>query len=530
MHSCTHCGNICPSIYPYIDTQDAEIFDHLRLNIFPSKTDIARLKSDIASLEGEIQDLTSLLDKLWHEKQMRERAKEIRESLLSPIRRVPLEIWAEIFLFAIPEPLPFLDFKGNLISQVDTDITTMESPWLLTHVSSYWRKLAISIPSLWATVSLTPDLTFQQESLVRLQLARSQDFPLHLQLRIEDYDSGDIGKLRTLLFPLFHRCATLELATPSAAIIETVCCHPAGLPSLRTLTIRRVSGAQPDNSKMHDEHVTVFMKSPHLCAVNADFSLAELSLPLTKLKSLVRVPLATFEQIQDIVNAAPELEHFDFSFVEMGSGLRIPRCEGLPMITHNKLRRLHLSTTPSEILSSLKLPALRRLALEEGGFMNGRMETLLEFLYRSECVLDDLSILHTKDISPLLPAVLEYSSYTLTRLAIVVTWSTAQDIYRLLTVTPESELMPNLQRLSIQDWPDHVPTGMTTFFGSGPNSLSFYEMVWSRGSKLNFVSLFSREVHEMTPDLEPHVSRLQQRGITVELFGVNFSTRRRIFP
>ncbi len=87
MHSCTHCGNICPSTYPYTDTQDAEIFDRLRLNIFPSQIDIARLKSDIASLEGEIQDLTSLLDKLWHEKQMRERAKEIRESLLSPIRR-----------------------------------------------------------------------------------------------------------------------------------------------------------------------------------------------------------------------------------------------------------------------------------------------------------------------------------------------------------------------------------------------------------------------------------------------------------
>ncbi|KAK0204464.1 hypothetical protein DFS33DRAFT_658151 [Desarmillaria ectypa] len=530
MHSCTHCGNICPSIYPYTDTEDTEIFNRLRLNIFPSQADSARLKSDISSLEGEIQELTSLLDKLWHEKQMRERAKEIRQSLLSPIRRIPLEIWAEIFLYAIPEPLPFLDFKGNLISGMDSDITTMDSPWLLTHVSSYWRKLAISIPSLWATVSLMPDLTPQQEALVHLQLARSQDSPLHLQLRIEEYDSEDIGQLRTLLFPLFHRCATLEFATPNTAIIETLCCHPAGLPSLRTLTIRRVPGAQPDNSKTHDEHVTVFMKSPHLRAVNADFSLVELPLPLTKLRSLVRVTLATFEQIQDIVNAAPELEHLEFSFIEMGSGLRIPRCEGLPMVTHNKLRRLHVSTTPSEILSTLKLPALRCLALEEGGFMNGRMETLLEFLQRSRCALDDLTIMHTRDIFPLLRAVLEYSSHTLTRLAIIVPWGVAQDIYRLLTMTPGLELMPNLQKLSIQDWPDHVPAGMTTFFGPGPNSLSFYEMVWSRRSRLNFVSLFSREMHVLTHELEAHVSRLQGRGIVVELFGVSNFTRRRIFP
>ncbi|KAG7444807.1 uncharacterized protein BT62DRAFT_995271 [Guyanagaster necrorhizus] len=530
MHSCTHCGNICPSIYPYTDAQDAEIFNRLRRNTFPSPTDAARLKSEITFLEGEIKDLSSLLDTLEHEKQQRERAKEIRQSLLSPIRRIPLEIWAEIFLYAIPEPLPFLDFKGNLISEVDSDITTMDSPWLLTHVSSYWRKLAISIPALWATVSLTPDLIPPQESLMRLQLDRSQDFPLHLQLRIEEYDSEDISRLRTLLFPLFHRCSTLELATPSAAIIENLCCHPAGLPSLRTLTIRRVSGVQPDNSKTHDENVSVFMKSLHLRAVNADFSLVELSLPLTTLRSLVRVPLATFEQIQGIVNAAPELEHLDFSFVEMGSGLSIPRCEGLPMITHNKLRRLRLSTTPSEILSCLKLPALRHLALEEGGFMNGRMETLFDFLRRSGCVLDDLTIMHTQDIFPLLRAVLEYSSHSLTRLAIIVPWVTAQDIYRLLTMTPESELVPNLQKLSIQDWPDHVPTGMTTFFGPGPNSLSFYEMVWSRRSRLNFVSLFSREIHVLTPDLEAHVSRLQDSGITVELFGFSFFTRRRIFP
>ncbi|KAJ6483206.1 hypothetical protein C8R45DRAFT_779015, partial [Mycena sanguinolenta] len=56
-------------------------------------------------------------------------------AVLSPLRRMPLEILGKIFLLTLPKT------ENAAWTNIPSGI-----PWVFTHVSSYWRKLALSTP------------------------------------------------------------------------------------------------------------------------------------------------------------------------------------------------------------------------------------------------------------------------------------------------------------------------------------------------------------------------------------------------
>ncbi|KAK7031825.1 hypothetical protein R3P38DRAFT_2925792 [Favolaschia claudopus] len=66
-------------------------------------------------------------------------------TLLSPLRRLPPEILAEIFTWTMP---------SARTSSLRRGFSARESPWLLTHVSSHWRAVAISTPILWSLITI----------------------------------------------------------------------------------------------------------------------------------------------------------------------------------------------------------------------------------------------------------------------------------------------------------------------------------------------------------------------------------------
>lgn len=104
---------------------------------------------------------------------------------LSYISLLPPEILAEIFVHCIPEgqfPLPY----------------RTEAPLLLTHVSSLWRSLAMSIPDLWTSLHINYKDPAEDIPAANTWLSLSGDRALSLSIAIDFSEQPQQGILDAL--------------------------------------------------------------------------------------------------------------------------------------------------------------------------------------------------------------------------------------------------------------------------------------------------------------------------------------------
>ncbi|THU88163.1 hypothetical protein K435DRAFT_730149, partial [Dendrothele bispora CBS 962.96] len=161
--------------------------DILRSMWIPSELDasqieyeIANSSSDIAKYNAEIETLEGVLEELRRRKSEIQRYSDERRNLLSPIRKLPIEILGEIFATSCSDNgLSIAAFPEGRIS----------APTLaLSHVCFLWRKVILSTPSLWARMSV--DFVHAEKerarSLVELYLTRSRPAPLTCKLEALD--------------------------------------------------------------------------------------------------------------------------------------------------------------------------------------------------------------------------------------------------------------------------------------------------------------------------------------------------------
>ncbi|KAJ6501218.1 hypothetical protein C8R47DRAFT_1211476 [Mycena vitilis] len=169
---CSACGNSFPSPAAPTAAQTLELLNILRSNTVPpavasfQATISAAPALELARYDTEIERLQKVLDKLISERcTLAEYADRCR-TVLSPIRRVPTELWATIFDMCSPFAT---DGNDNL-----SDETTPEaevdrvSQWHLLQlsqlimlelkVSSFWHKIAMDTPRLWSKIVLDTSL------------------------------------------------------------------------------------------------------------------------------------------------------------------------------------------------------------------------------------------------------------------------------------------------------------------------------------------------------------------------------------
>ncbi|KAJ7483434.1 hypothetical protein FB451DRAFT_106429 [Mycena latifolia] len=91
--------------------------------------EIARLRDRLERLEEERASLS-----VFHLKNL---------AVLSPLRRMPAEVLCEIFSFTLPSPSEAEDWGR---------FDVKKSPWILGHICSHWRVIALASPSLWSLV------------------------------------------------------------------------------------------------------------------------------------------------------------------------------------------------------------------------------------------------------------------------------------------------------------------------------------------------------------------------------------------
>ncbi|KAJ7913904.1 hypothetical protein B0H13DRAFT_2003971 [Mycena leptocephala] len=176
--------NYCP--------KDEEVVEIKGLLILPT----LRLKL----LDDEIADLQQAIDELARERRGLRAYVEAHQALISPFRRLPVDLIQEIFLACMPT-------HRNCV------MSASEAPVLLGRICSSWRVISISTPRLWSRVHVVdptppdrPTSTLYEEKLAqRLEttktwLARSGQCPLSISLASMRLPGEEFPMLETVVF------------------------------------------------------------------------------------------------------------------------------------------------------------------------------------------------------------------------------------------------------------------------------------------------------------------------------------------
>ncbi|KAF7293772.1 F-box domain-containing protein [Mycena chlorophos] len=105
---------------------------------------LADRRARAAALAAQVGTLKTLLEQLTDEHTGTNEAIDGLSRLLAPVRRLPAEVLGEIFLWALK--------SYRVHGQKRT-----RAPWFLGQVCRSWRNVAISLPSLWAKVTVHND-------------------------------------------------------------------------------------------------------------------------------------------------------------------------------------------------------------------------------------------------------------------------------------------------------------------------------------------------------------------------------------
>lgn len=180
-----------------VDTtlQTGLVRDLLCSNIPPSDSEIAYIQKNrldrsplLHDLDEQIAKTRVMLEILLQEKERVLADCTRYAAILHPHRRVPTEIVCKVFEECI------LDSVWSIENAPDS-LSIAQMNWVVTHVSSSWRRAAISLPTIWSSIGLklksrdsrSPDRGLGGISLLNLQLQHSMTIPLSVWISWERY-------------------------------------------------------------------------------------------------------------------------------------------------------------------------------------------------------------------------------------------------------------------------------------------------------------------------------------------------------
>ena len=234
----------------YIPTE--EELDDIKNSILPKPI------SKLADLEREIDRIQETYLSLMNQRQALLAEIEGYHSLISPARRLPIDILQEIFLHTLPTP-------HNALMDPN------KCPSLLTQICHGWRKIALSTPQLWSSIHIPiPPIArghhhpwgpmnfgnlpeeFRVSALSSLQkyatyianwLGRSGDCPLSISL-FDPQDSCSSKEHYDIIInsflPLARRWKNLALGTRSPFLGRIAELTEYDVPLLESLTLHDI--------------------------------------------------------------------------------------------------------------------------------------------------------------------------------------------------------------------------------------------------------------------------------------------------
>ncbi|KAF7371144.1 hypothetical protein MSAN_00749800 [Mycena sanguinolenta] len=380
----------------------------------------------LAGLDDEISNLREKLEQLEDQRATLSSYRTQNMAIVSPLRRMPLEVLADIFSWTLPSLHDACSFGGPDVAQ---------SPWLLTQISSRWRALALSTPSLWTRVVI--DYTCASApvmAVVEAQIHLAKKLNIHFYGHPKT-ESGPQLQMFELLTKHSLRWEELCIGITSE-MVPLLTAFRDRIPSLKRFWV------QWEDSHTAVQSLDCFQTAPSLVdfGINhEEHHFVPITVPVQQLTRYQltgswRRHLTILKLAQNLVEAHIEI---DFNDEELE-----PPKAGLINLPH--LRRLFVSH--SEVLDNLELHGLEGLALwvheEQADDIVHHFES---FFSHSECPLRRLCLrgsdAHaTAQILGKIPSVAE--------LALAVNETHSQGDFDLFMSTlSSSEIAPQLHSL-----------------------------------------------------------------------------------
>ncbi|KAJ7157478.1 hypothetical protein C8R46DRAFT_1114619 [Mycena filopes] len=318
---------------------------------------ISTAQDRITALDPEIRALQTRLAQLVRERD--ETAEHLRRhrALVSPLRRIPLELLCEIFVLSV---------------DASDDVERAEVPWHLGHICQTWRRSALAYPHLWTDITIRDAL-----APIEAQLLRSGSAPLTVRWSgIEN--TGNPG-LADLIIPHCGRWRRLKIHShrlDDSDALEWLNRAKGHLDQLTTLEIIDGAGAViPD----------IFLAAPNLhCILLNDAEFAEscpaLTLPWAQLTHYRGKCMLQFFEAAQNLQVCSFGDGFDDDDLARSNSL----------ITLPWLRRLSIPVSRS--VSRLKAPVLDELAFSYSWPQS--LPSIISFLDRSCASLTKLVLFY----------------------------------------------------------------------------------------------------------------------------------------
>ncbi|KAJ7474175.1 hypothetical protein FB451DRAFT_1466735 [Mycena latifolia] len=251
--------------------------------------------SSLSELEEEVSKVVLSLLKLEKERRLRSEYAATLKGVLSPIRRIPSEILAEIFLLCRDNSLDTFQY-----SVADP----RQAPMLLGHVSSRWRQVSHSSTRLW------DHLYIQRNSgdwnppndILRSILASSRILPLYVNLQMSGPFSPTGLVDEDVLDPLFqqhHRLKDVRFNFSSINLPSSLC-NKRSLPILSSIRIVADENIDIPHLLATFNHAPL-MRSVYIDAYNTSTLSLGYALPWSQLTRLVLAIPIEIRQAGDIL-------------------------------------------------------------------------------------------------------------------------------------------------------------------------------------------------------------------------------------
>ncbi|KAJ6456434.1 hypothetical protein C8R45DRAFT_1222121 [Mycena sanguinolenta] len=223
---------------------------HLGTNYCPKDNELLKIQALLVEptrrlhrLDDEIAELQKAIDKLAEERHTLCTYVDAHEALISPVRRLPLDIIQEIFIACIPT-------HRNCV------MSASEAPVLLGRICSLWRAISLATPRLWARLhivepqrgrrgvhnALIDEKAVQRLDIAKMWLGRSGRCLLSISLQsAPDYDSSPDSQTRRgeflqELIPFAGRWQHMKCTAPPSVLQLFARLTAEDVPMLESIT------------------------------------------------------------------------------------------------------------------------------------------------------------------------------------------------------------------------------------------------------------------------------------------------------
>ncbi|KAJ8089029.1 hypothetical protein PM082_014277 [Marasmius tenuissimus] len=381
----------------------------------------------IASLNSQILNLQTSLEALVGQRDALECHLERCQTVFNPLRRLPYDLLSYIFRFCVDSDVQDIIAEESVLDEQEGhhdfastrwafrgSLDTRKGPWVLGQVCRKWRATVVSSPLLWTSVHVESSAVFSRHrhdilaGLLLRQLQLCADQPLSVSYRQQRHATTHGLRLLSHLCAKGQQWSAAKLDVDSRSFAHLLP-FKGMFRSLKELHFHfRLNHLQDDINENSLRDVTeVFQNAPRLRkvalsdGVESDFEDFDIQLPWKQLthfeyrEDLNRLRRSLKSRGRLLYSILPLMENLESGSWNCHQHDRFLSLHPKDYQGHPFLRSLDLAVSgehPWTFLDWLILPSLQRLKLDIPLSEDAAVGSLVRFLERSECPVEEMDL------------------------------------------------------------------------------------------------------------------------------------------